>query len=172
MYEKGFAYLLQGEHEKVIYGVLKYLHVSRQDSDYEDLVIEGQIAFAQAYCMYCQTHDSVTEEAVMPYIYQKIKWRLLDLLRKQTRTKQRECGLPDTEAKFWAKEELKFDDFVVHELLEMLVSSCTEKDYKILSLILYTDLSVTEEAKLLAVSRKTVYKYKKSILFKFKALYD
>ena len=96
MYEKGFAYLLQGEHEKVIYGVLKRLHVSRQDPDYEDLVVEGQIAFAQAYCAYCQAHDSVTEEAVMPYIYQKVKWRLLDLLRKQTRTKQRECGLQDT----------------------------------------------------------------------------
>lgn len=41
MYEKGFAYLLQAEHEKVIYGVLKHLHVSRQDPDYEDLVVEG-----------------------------------------------------------------------------------------------------------------------------------
>lgn len=44
MYEKGFAYLLQAEHEKVIYGVLKRLNVSRQSLDYEDLVVEGQIA--------------------------------------------------------------------------------------------------------------------------------
>lgn len=95
MYETGFAYLLQAEHEKVIYGVLKRLNVSRQSPDYEDLVVEGQIAFAQAYCIYCQTHDSVTEKVVMPYLYQKVKWRLLDLLRKQTRTKQRECGLPE-----------------------------------------------------------------------------
>ena len=63
MYETGFAYLLQAEHEKVIYGVLKRLNVSRQSPDYEDLVVEGQIAFAQAYCTYCQTHDSVTEKA-------------------------------------------------------------------------------------------------------------
>lgn len=58
MYETGFAYLLQAEHEKVIYGVLKRLNVSHQSPDYEDLVVEGQIAFAQAYCAYCQTHDS------------------------------------------------------------------------------------------------------------------
>lgn len=83
MYEKGFAYLLQAEHEKVIYGVLKHLHVSRQDPDYEDLVVEGQLVFAQAFCMYCESHAIVKEAEVMPYLYQKIKWRLLDVLRKR-----------------------------------------------------------------------------------------
>ena len=73
MYEKGFAYLLQAEHEKVIYGVLKHLHVSRQDPDYEDLVVEGQLVFAQAFCMYCESHAIVKEAEVMPYLYQKIK---------------------------------------------------------------------------------------------------
>lgn len=171
MYEKGFAYLLQGEHEKVIYGVLKYLHVSPRDPDYEDLVVEGQLVFAQAFCMYCESHAIVKEAEIMPYLYQMIKWRLLDILRKNTRLKQRQCSLPDSEAKLWAKEELEFDDVVAHELLDMLVSSSTEKEYKFLYLILYTNLSVSETAKLLAVSRKTVYKYKKSILLKFKALY-
>ena len=29
MYEKGFAYLFEAEHEKLVYGVLKNVHVTR-----------------------------------------------------------------------------------------------------------------------------------------------
>lgn len=170
MYEKGFAYLLQGKHEKVIYGVLKHLHVSRQDPDYEDLVVEGQIAFAQAYCMYCQTHDSVTEEAVMPYIYQKIKWRLLDLLRKQTRTKQRECGLPENADGLWIVANCQNDDVIVRDLLERLWNLCTPKERKFLELQLYSNLNSVKTAKMLEISRKTLYNYKRSILRKLDSL--
>ena len=170
MYEKGFAYLLQAEHEKVIYGVLKRLNVSRQSLDYEDLVVEGQIAFAQAYCAYCQTHDSVTEEAVMPYIYQKIKWRLLDLLRKQTRTKQRECGLPGNASELWSMVPLSFENILTAELVLKLWNTCTPNEQRFFSFLLETELSLTEIAKILAVSRKTVYKYRWSILHKLTIL--
>lgn len=170
MYEKGFAYLLQGEHEKVIYGVLKHLHVSRQDPDYEDLVVEGQLVFAQAYCAYCQTHDSVTEEAVMPYLYQKIKWRLLDLLRKQTRTKQRECGLPENADELWIVANCQNDDVIIRDLLERLWNLCTPKERKFLELQLYSNLNLVKTAKMLEISRKTVYNYKRSILRKLDSL--
>ncbi|MBF0757737.1 sigma-70 family RNA polymerase sigma factor [Ligilactobacillus murinus] len=170
MYEKGFAYLLQAEHEKVIYGVLKHLHVSRQDPDYEDLVVEGQIAFAQAYCAYCQAHDSVTEEAVMPYIYQKIKWRLLDLLRKQTRTKQRECGLPENASELWIVANCQNDDVIIRDLLEKLWNLCTPKERKFLELQLYSNLNLVKTAKMLEISRKTVYNYKGNILRKLDSL--
>lgn len=170
MYEKGFAYLLQAEHEKVIYGVLKHLHVSRQDPDYEDLVIEGQIAFAQAFCTYCQAHDSVTEEAVMPYIYQKIKWRLLDLLRKKMRTKQRECGLPENASELWIVANCQNDDVIVRDLLEGLWNLCTPKERKFLELQLYSNLNLVKTAKTLEISRKTVYNYKRSILRKLDSL--
>lgn len=170
MYETGFAFLLQAEHEKVIYGVLKHLNVSRQSPDYEDLVVEGQIAFAQAYCAYCQTHDSVTEKAVMPYLYQKVKWRLLDLLRKQTRTKQRECGLPENADELWAMVPESFENVMTDELVLKLWNTCTPNEQKFLALRLDTDLSLKEIAKILAVSRKTVYKYKWSILHKLMIL--
>lgn len=167
MYETGFAYLLQAEHEKVIYGVLKRLNVSRQSPDYEDLVVEGQIAFAQAYCAYCQTHDSVTEEAVMPYLYQKVKWRLLDLLRKQTRTKQRECGLPENADELWMTVNCQNDDVIIRDLLERLWNLCTPKERKFLEIQLYSNLNLVKKAKTLEISRKTVYKYKQDILYKF-----
>lgn len=170
MYETGFAYLLQTEHEKVIYGVLKRLNVSRQNPDYEDLVVEGQIAFAQAYCAYCRTHDSVTEKAVMPYLYQKVKWRLLDLLRKQTRTKQRECGLPENADELWAMPPLSFENVMTDELVLKLWNACTPNEQKFLALRLETGLSLTEIAKILVVSRKTVYKYKWSVLHKLTIL--
>ena len=170
MYEKGFAYLLQEDHEKVIYGVLKRLNVSRQNPDYKDLVVEGQIAFAQAYCAYCQTHDSVTEEAVMPYLYQKVKWRLLDLLRKQMRIKQRECGLPENGAELWMAVNCQNDDVIVRDLLERLWNLCTPKERKFLELQLYSNLNLVKTAKILEISRKTVYNYKRSILRKLDSL--
>lgn len=169
MYETGFAYLLQAEHEKVIYGVLKRLNVSRQNPDYEDLVVEGQIAFAQAYCAYCQTHDSVTEEAVMPYLYQKVKWRLLDLLRKQTRTKQRECGLQAVDDRIWSFSD-SFADIVTGEAMAMLWLKCTLKEQQFLRLKLSTNLSMTDIATKLDVSRKMVYSYRRNILQKLMRL--
>lgn len=170
MYEKGFAYLLQEDHEKVIYGVLKHLHVSRQDPDYEDLVVEGQLVFAQAFCMYCESHVIVKEAEIMPYLYQKIKWRLLDILRKKTRLKQRLCSLPDSEAKLWAKEQTSLSELMINELIIKLWDKCTPNEQKFLALSGSSDRSMTEIAKLLAVSRKTVYKYKGSILKKYKSL--
>lgn len=168
MYEPGFAYLLQAEHQKVIYGVLKRLNVRRQAPDYEDLVVEGQIAFAKAYCGYCATHRALKESEVMPYIYQQVKWRLLDILRKQAKQKQRECGLPESAAELWATKGTQFEDVLTADLVRKLWDECIPKEQQILALS--SDYSVSEIAKILAVSRKTVYKYKRSIFNKLRLL--
>ncbi|WP_333637269.1 helix-turn-helix domain-containing protein, partial [Ligilactobacillus animalis] len=70
----------------------------------------------------------------------------------------------------WAMIPLSFENVMTDELVLELWNTCTPNEQKFLALRLETGLSLTEIAKILAVSRKTVYKYKWSILHKLMIL--
>ncbi|USS86146.1 hypothetical protein M3M38_05470 [Fructilactobacillus cliffordii] len=81
--QQGFDFLLEGDHEVVIYGVLKRLNVRPFHTYYHDLVQEGRLAFVSAYEKYL--HERSNQKQMLGYIYQSVKWKLLDVLRKQQR---------------------------------------------------------------------------------------
>ncbi|MDO4903888.1 MAG: sigma factor [Limosilactobacillus sp.] len=77
--EEAFNYLMSRNNLAIIYGVLKKLNVNKNIYYYQDLFQEGVITFVEAYLDY---------DGEMPkfgaYAYQRIYWRLLDLLRRQS----------------------------------------------------------------------------------------
>ena len=52
MNDEAINYLIENNRIKVIYGVLKQLHVSPLTAYFEDLVAEGELLFIQAYIDY------------------------------------------------------------------------------------------------------------------------
>ncbi|KRL67004.1 sigma-70 family RNA polymerase sigma factor [Companilactobacillus versmoldensis] len=69
--------------EKLIHGVLKRLHIYHHGNDYQDYFQEGVIIYAQVYCDYFEQERDPDKFNV--YIFQKLVWRLTDILRRQQR---------------------------------------------------------------------------------------
>ncbi|MBD5069142.1 MAG: hypothetical protein HDT50_02975 [Lactobacillus sp.] len=70
------------------------------------------------------------------------------------------------------KNDCLVDKFGNAEILSKLRDRCTENEKKYLRICLNHDLSITEIAKCLKVSRKTVYNYRSKILIKYENLSD
>lgn len=83
MENEALNYLIENNRIKVIYGVLKQLHVSPTTAYFEDLVSEGELLFIQAYIDYQRKNEELDEQRLMGYAFRKIKWGLLDLLRRK-----------------------------------------------------------------------------------------
>ncbi|CAJ1191599.1 sigma-70 family RNA polymerase sigma factor [Companilactobacillus nantensis] len=79
--ELGFQHALQNQ--KLIHGVLKRIHIFVTRSDYDDYFQEATILYAQAYVKYCQNEDDLSK--FNRYVFQKLKWRLTDMLRQEKR---------------------------------------------------------------------------------------
>lgn len=67
--------------QRLIHGVLKRVHIFTTRSDYDDYFQEAIILYAQSYTEYCQTHANL--DKFNSYIFQKLKWRLTDMLRQE-----------------------------------------------------------------------------------------
>lgn len=49
LYQDAFNFLLDGDHELVVYGVLKKLHITKGNTYYDDMVQEGMLSFVEKY---------------------------------------------------------------------------------------------------------------------------
>ncbi|WP_225433202.1 hypothetical protein [Limosilactobacillus reuteri] len=84
------TFLMSDKRITIVHGVLKSLGISPRQDDYDDFVQDASIIFAQAYADFLQEKDEVENERdLMCFAYQRMRWRLLDRLRRQ----QLECFL-------------------------------------------------------------------------------
>ncbi len=81
----GLTFLMTDKRITIVHGVLKSLGISPHRDDYDDFVQEGSIIFAQAYADYFSNAENNTdnERDLMCFAYQRMRWRLLDHLRRQ-----------------------------------------------------------------------------------------
>lgn len=75
----GFEHAL--ENEQLIHGVLKRLHIYRDSVNYQDYVQEAMIIYARSYVDYLANKQDL--DCFNKYIFQKLVWRMTDLLRKE-----------------------------------------------------------------------------------------
>ncbi|WP_334329674.1 sigma-70 family RNA polymerase sigma factor [Companilactobacillus sp. HBUAS59699] len=77
--EEGFAHAL--ENQRLIHGVLKQIHVYPSRTEYEDYFQEAIIIYALTYEKFMSEHND--EAKFKSYIFQKLRWRMTDLLRQE-----------------------------------------------------------------------------------------
>lgn len=168
----GFNYLISNDHQVVVYGVLKRLHIKPWQVNYADLKQEGFLVFAQKYAQYPGADD---DKARLAYLYQAVYWHLLDILRKQNRLQQHQCcistdatGMPD-----WESLHDPYDavgEWVGATLYDELWKKCNSRERHFLSDSYDCGLTVTEMARKWHVSRKTIYQWKTGVQNKFKQM--
>ncbi|EXJ23350.1 hypothetical protein ADIAL_1258 [Alkalibacterium sp. AK22] len=155
-------------HSGIVYGAVKTCGIRYDHPDYDDLVQTGLIKLVEAYQTYPE--DLLQEEYIYQftgYAFQKVRWALIDELRKTSRQQKRETVLPDYDSVGETERGVSMnEDWLVWELLPSMLSLLTENEQGYLKDAVIKQLSVTEIASTYGVSRKTVYQWKKRIAVK------
>lgn len=180
MNDEAINYLIENNRIKVIYGVLKQLHVSPLTAYFEDLVAEGELLFIQAYIDYRRQNEGLDEKRLMGYAYRKIKWGLLDLLRKEWKQEARIAPpVTDKTGEETEFEQLIMDkdanlveDYEFWELVREIVMVCSPNERKFLIKRLFYGYSVAEIAQQEGVSRQTVNYWKNRLKQKCQCFFE
>lgn len=85
--KRGFEYALKNN--GLIYGVLAQLNYKVGHPDFEDMFEEARILLAEIYTEYYRKENA--KEECGSYMFQKLKWRLLDKLRQKKRKQVEVC---------------------------------------------------------------------------------
>lgn len=82
-------FLTAWENKKLVYGVMKKLHIYKNHSNYEDLFQDGICIYAQML----EEYPDMSREEVDKLSFRKILWNITDQLRKIQRTDNHRCNV-------------------------------------------------------------------------------
>lgn len=162
--QAAYDFLMTGDHEQVIYAVLKHLYLTPTHPDFEDYLQEGRLLFIAAYQRF--PDDPVTHpHQFLKWAYRRIGWGLRDQLRRQRHQEEHHepgdqttqlgelAALDDLEA---AVSRRDFREF----LLQLIAEAGVQGEWRYLTGILREHLTVAEIATKYGVSPQTVYKWR------------
>lgn len=167
LYQDAFNFLLDGDHELVVYGVLKKLHITKGNTYYDDMVQEGMLSFVEKYIRAINLKKE--PESYLAFIYRGVYWDLINYLHKQI-TITEHAEVPDeTDDPF---SELPDDKnsvgyYDTHILTEELLSKMNPDEIRYLTLAYDYGMNITEIAQECHASRTTVYQWRRGVIKKF-----
>lgn len=151
-------------HESIVYGAIRRCGVSYMHPDYDDFVQIGLLKLVDAYKEFPK--DLFQEEYFYQftgYAFRKIRWAIIDELRREQRKHENEGALPETFDERQSSDSNDETDWVIWELFHSMLHCLTEKEQEYLKDSVIHQMNVTEIAKKREVSRKTVYAWKKQV---------
>lgn len=155
------------EHEEIIYGVLKSLQLTPHNPLYEDMLQTGRLSLWESLHNHSTELTRLTPHQQCGYLYQHIRWCLIDALRKQNIRTVTTDIIPETNEPAGGHlntgEARLTSNMTVTHFLEELAPSLTKQELDFLVATFNNPENVTETAKHFHVSRKTIYTWRKSI---------
>ncbi|KRO03832.1 MULTISPECIES: sigma-70 RNA polymerase sigma factor region 4 domain-containing protein [Levilactobacillus] len=85
-----YRFLFTGDHEAILYGALKRLHLTPAQNDYEDYLQEARLLFPAVYAEFPDDPEANPHQ-FLAYAQQKITWTLADQLRRDRRQDDRQA---------------------------------------------------------------------------------
>lgn len=176
-----FKHLLQDNNTKLIHGVLKSLGIAPSRSDYQDLYQEGCLLYVDAYETFFATHSHEDLELFGPYAFRRIKWHLLDCIRKEVR-QQAHCeplslvvaGDSDSGQEFVHPDPLALNfegEILASAFFQELWEKCSMQEQAYLASRV-AGMSITKMAQMLGVSRQSIYKWRAGVIDKAKKIIE
>lgn len=164
--QAAFEFLLTGDHQNVIYGAIKRLHIYRSYEAYDDLVQEGRLAFVRSYL---KAPEAVrkNEHKLLVYIYQGVYWHLLNCLDQLRRKEEHQ-----TEATTLPIQATDLEPTMeTNQLYQQLLSVLSPNERRYLTAAYVRGLNVSEMAREFEVSRKAIYWWKAGVAQKAKIIW-
>lgn len=169
------------EYQRIIFGVLKRLHIDFYHPDRPDFEQDARLIMAQAMEQFENVHVEPTadrQKARNLYLYQHLYWRLLDRLRAQQRQRERIQLSIDQESSFENNEnssislEKIFRDFAADrqfcrcetdQFFRTLLTHLTVQQRRYLEL-LYLGYQPSEIAERLHISKQAVTNLRRRVI--------
>lgn len=151
-------------HESIVYGAIRRCGISYTHPNYDDFIQIGLLKLVDAYEEFPK--DLFQEEYFYQftgYAFRKIRWAIIDELRKEQRKQENEGSLPETFEEWQGCGSSEENDWVMWELFHSMMYCLTEREQDYLKDSVIHQMNVTEIAKKHQVSRKTVYTWKKQV---------
>lgn len=152
-------------HDSIIYGALKKCGITWNHASYDDYKQIGLLKLVEAYEEF---PESLFEEEQFyqftGYAYRKVRWAIIDEIRKEQKQAERFHSLPD-QYEEWSSLTVGdgMDEWTVWELFHSMLWCLSKKEQAYLKDSVLEQLTITEIAAKYGVSRKTVYIWKKSV---------
>lgn len=161
--QAGFNFLFQDNNEKIIHGAAKRLHISRMQTDYDDFIQEGYLAFVQAYARYPASVEDHPQKFRV-FAYQAVYWRLLNLLRQTSRLAEKiQFDQESINAQIQSTNDLAFESVYNDQLFQELYHCCTHAEQNFLIDCYVLHLKNGEIADKHHVSRQCVSNLRRSV---------
>ena len=163
--KRAFAFLREGDHEVIIFGAIKRLHVTIGNPLYDDLVQEGRLAFIKKFLQAIELEKSAAE--YLAFINQGVYWELANYMKK-LKTHNDHFYVPaqtdEDEDPFVSLVDEQNTEYVdLRAFVETILQFCTPNEASYLKYVFYQGINVTEISQKMGVSRQTIYKWRKNI---------
>lgn len=150
------------QYEGIVYKVLKDLSIHRLHLSYDDLLQNGRIKLFEAYEEMIQS--DLFPEGFVGYAYRKIRWALLDILRKEQKHQQTQAAWTDELNELLPSGGITLIDHICEvEWIHSLWKQLTDLEKLLVFDLVFLQLSVTDAAKKQNISRKTIYARRQKI---------
>ena len=167
---EGLTFLLQNNREKLIFGVLKKMTLNQSHPSYDDFVQEARLAFSAAYDHYPKSIKA-NEQSFMVYAYQRVYWRLLDLINRQSNqqahlepTGDDSVDITDSIIDLTLQtQDTIAEKLFTEQLFKTLYDLCSNVEQHYLVDCYIRHKSVTEIAASHHVSRQTAYNWRNNV---------
>ncbi len=155
-------------HGSIVYGVLRKCGIRVTHPDYDDFAQVGLLKLVDAYESF---PSDLCQETYFyqftGFAYQKIKWAIIDEMRKTIKQSERETLIGETLDQSFPQAVMETDsDWLVWELLPSMFECLAPNEQLYLKEAAIEQLSISDIARKHGVSRKTVYEWRKRTAFK------
>lgn len=162
-----YRFLFTGDHEAILYGALKRLHLTPTHADYEDYLQEARLLFPTVYAEFPDDPEAKPHQ-FLAYAQQKITWKLADQLRRDRR--QDDYQAPGDQATLLAtlaKDEdvlaqIGLSDYRTY-LVKLIGAAGKTGEWRFLVGTLIDQLTIAEIASRHDVNVATVYRWRRSL---------
>lgn len=163
-----YRFLYDGDHETILYAVMKQLHIWPNRADYEDYLQEARILFPEIYVAFPENPE-VKPHQFLAYAQQKLYWALLDKLRQERKRVDRQSPGDQEELLTAVASDDDILDAIGQSdfrqyLLKLVGGAGKTGEWRFLVGTLVDQLTADEIVQRHGVSRNTVYKWRRSLL--------
>lgn len=153
------AFLAAWKNQKLVRGALKYAHVRQDYTNYEDLLQEGIIIYAQMLSEPAElSHAEVDKRS-----FRKIIWHTIDLLRREKRVAEHQIGLEN------ALESGQFSNWDNYLAVEKELSKMSELERMLFldNLVFQKPISALSRER--GISRTQLHRVKRGLLHRLQS---
>lgn len=163
-----YRFLYDGDHETILYAILKRLHITQAHADYEDYLQEARLLFPEVYTAFPDNPEEQPHQ-FLAYAQQKIYWALLDRLRHDRKQLDRqEPGnqdeildlVPSDDDILAAIGQADFRNY----LIKLIGGAGKTGEWRYLVGTLVDQLTPEEIAERHGVNRATVFRWRRSLV--------